>query len=101
MKPDKIEQISGEVLAVNWEDGKQCFYSAKLLRKNCPCAVCQEEKEHDNPLTVIKVYPKNLELLNWHWVGRYALSIQWSDGHDMGIYTFDYLRKLCNEEEEI
>jgi DUF971 family protein len=45
--------------------------------------------------------PKNLELLNWHWVGRYALSIQWSDGHDMGIYTFDYLRKLCNEQEEI
>ena len=29
-----------------------------------------------------------------HYVGRYALQFVWSDGHDTGIYPFDYLRRL-------
>jgi len=28
-------------------------------------------------------------------VGRYAVQIAWTDGHDSGIYTFEYLRELC------
>jgi hypothetical protein len=28
-------------------------------------------------------------------VGNYALAFAWSDGHSTGIYTFEYLRKLC------
>ena len=36
------------------------------------------------------VYPVKIDL-----VGRYAISIQWSDGHNTGIYAFDRLRKLC------
>jgi DUF971 family protein len=28
-------------------------------------------------------------------VGRYALSIEWSDGHDSGIYSYTTLRSLC------
>jgi DUF971 family protein len=28
-------------------------------------------------------------------VGRYALSIEWSDGHDSGIYSYQTLRALC------
>ena len=28
-------------------------------------------------------------------VGRYAISIQWSDGHDTGIYSYETLRQLC------
>jgi len=28
-------------------------------------------------------------------VGRYALSIEWSDRHDTGIYSYDTLRSLC------
>jgi DUF971 family protein len=31
-------------------------------------------------------------------VGRYALNFQWSDGHAEGIYTFDFLRQLCQCE---
>ncbi len=32
-------------------------------------------------------------------VGRYGMRITWSDGHNLGIYTFEYLRKLCPCEE--
>jgi DUF971 family protein len=28
-------------------------------------------------------------------VGRYALTFRWSDGHDAGIYSFRYLREIC------
>ena len=98
MIPVIIEQISGTVIAITWDDGKKCLYFAKSLRANCPCAVCKEEKNQESPLKIIKVYPKNLEILSWKWVGRYALSFCWSDGHDTGIYTFDSLRKLCAEE---
>jgi DUF971 family protein len=31
-------------------------------------------------------------------VGRYALNFQWSDGHGEGIYTFDFLRGICQCE---
>jgi DUF971 family protein len=36
------------------------------------------------------VYPVQIQ-----YVGRYALQFTWSDGHDTGIYAFDYLRQLC------
>jgi DUF971 family protein len=29
-------------------------------------------------------------------VGRYALNFRWSDGHETGIYSFQYLRDLCD-----
>jgi DUF971 family protein len=32
-------------------------------------------------------------------VGRYALSFRWSDGHATGIYSFRYLRELCEQQE--
>lgn len=99
MFPETIEQISGALISIIWNDGKKCLYSAKSLRANCPCAVCKEERSQEGPLKILKVYPKSLEILDWKWVGRYALSLSWSDGHDTGIYTFDYLRNFCEEEE--
>jgi DUF971 family protein len=32
-------------------------------------------------------------------VGRYALNFRWSDGHDTGIYSFQYLREVCEASE--
>jgi len=96
--PAAIEQISGSVISIIWRDGKKCLYFAKSLRANCPCAVCKEDENQENFLKIIKIFPKNLEILNWKWIGRYAISFKWSDGHDTGIYRFDFLRELCAEE---
>jgi len=35
------------------------------------------------------------ELAEISAVGNYAIQFQWKDGHNTGIYTFDYLRALC------
>jgi DUF971 family protein len=39
--------------------------------------------------------PSSLERVNVGPVGNYALQFEWSDGHNTGIYSFEYLRKLC------
>ena len=97
LKPDKIEQISGDAVIISWNDGRQCIYNTKMLRNNCPCAVCREEREDDNPLKVLKSDLSTLELVSWKWVGNYAISLEWNDSHDTGIYTYEFLRELCEK----
>ena len=63
------------------------------LRLACGCAICVDEwtgEEHLDPACV----PEDVRPLKIESVGRYALQIQWSDGHDTGIYPFRRLRAL-------
>ena len=39
--------------------------------------------------------PQDVHPLKITLVGRYAMTIRWSDGHHTGIYAFDFLRTLC------
>ena len=55
-----------------------------------PCAGCQGhggERRY--------VHAEQTELANLSVVGRYALNLEWADGHQTGIYTYRYLRELC------
>jgi DUF971 family protein len=38
---------------------------------------------------------ENIEIRDLSLVGRYAVNFRWSDGHETGIYSFRYLRELC------
>lgn len=40
-----------------------------------------------------------LEIKDLSLVGRYALNFRWSDGHETGIYSFRYLRELCEQND--
>jgi DUF971 family protein len=98
MKPADIQQIGGE-LAVKWDDGSEGFVSLESLRKHCPCAGCQGErdimgnlyKNPEQPYSAAAFVLKNI--LN---VGGYAIQPVWADGHSSGLYSFDYLRRLTN-----
>jgi DUF971 family protein len=61
---------------------------------SCPCAACVDETTGHIRIIASSiaetVHPVKIEL-----VGRYAIAIHWSDGHNTGIYAFDYLRKQC------
>jgi len=98
MKIEKIEQISRDVLLIDWDDAEQSLLFLKILRAACPCAICKEERDNPNPLKVLAYDPQTLELKKWRWIGRYAIGLEWSDGHDTGIYTYDYLRELAEEK---
>ena len=41
----------------------------------------------------------NIEIRDISIVGRYALNFRWSDGHETGIYSFRYLRELCETQD--
>ncbi len=93
VEPREIEQESG-ALRVVWADGRACLYPAAQLRRACPCAGCVNEWTGERVLRPESV-PDEVEMMDAEIVGRYAVTFKWSDGHATGIYSFRYLRELC------
>jgi DUF971 family protein len=79
-----------KVVRITWDDGHIGEYSQEYLRGYCPCASCQG---HSGGIKFIAVPDAALGEINA--VGNYAILFRWRDGHDTGIYTFEYLRSLC------
>jgi len=88
--------VIGNELALAFDDGIEAFLPLPMLRRACPCAVCQGEPDALGRVVKPKVEhgPRAFELTNWQVVGGYALQLRWADGHASGIFSFDYLRKL-------
>ena len=97
MRPLDIQPIGNE-LAVKWADGTEDFIPLEKLRHACPCAGCKGEvdilgnlyKNPDQPLT-----PKAFLLTKISSVGGYAVQPVWADGHNTGIFSFEYLRRVA------
>ncbi len=87
----------GTRLRIAWKDGEVALYEPRALRLRCPCAGCVDEMTGERMLTPAMV-PPSVHPTAIHYVGRYALGFEWSDGHHTGIYPFDYLRRLWDEQ---
>ena len=81
---------------------------AAYLRDECPCATCtgahgtepqKSELFRRRRRVRFQMFKPTLKMLNVEAVGHYAIRIEWSDGHNTGIYSFDHLRKICACEE--
>lgn len=97
--PESVGPTSdGSRLRIEWEDGHVSTYEPWRLRLACPCAGCVDEMTGERMLTPAMV-SEDVYPLEIRYVGSYALRFHWSDGHDTGIYPFDYLRRLCACEE--
>jgi len=92
-KAREIRQISETELAITWGDGHVSTYPLRYLRQQCPCAVCVDEWTRERRLDA--PIPHDIHILSISPVGNYAVRFDWSDGHNTGIYPFDYLRHLC------
>ena len=97
VEPREIEQEGEAGLRITWADGRVCRYRAAALRRGCPCAQCVNEHTGERMLRPETV-PDTLTIAEVDLVGRYALNFRWSDGHQTGIYSFRYLRELCEQE---
>jgi DUF971 family protein len=91
--PTEIRRLGVHALRIVWADGHQSEYRNDYLRDRCPCAECRERPARTLP--VINEGRNELYPVQIGVVGRYAVSIQWSDGHDTGIYSYQTLRGLC------
>jgi ATP-binding protein involved in chromosome partitioning len=92
--PVAIRQDGPDRLRIDWKDGHVSLYPVRELRKACRCAHCVEELT-GRPLLRDESVPADVRPVRITSVGRYALGITWTDGHDTGIYTFEYLRELA------
>ncbi len=90
--------IKDQLLSLTWADGFSGTLELAKLRAECPCAACRTERENRTRtlLPVLKADPgEPIEATGAHLVGNYALAIDWSDGHNSGIYDFRLLRELA------
>ncbi len=101
-QPTKLARSSDRSLAIDWNDGQRREYTIHELRDACPCASCREKRSAPPPpsnllpvLSAAETRP--LQITNMEPVGNYAYSIEFSDGHDTGIYTLELLRQLGKE----
>ena len=90
-------------LTITWSNDRVCHYPIGPLRLACPCAECRGGHEnmgrHNDPEQLLDLVPtRDYAIQRLEFVGHYALQIIWDDGHDSGIYTWDYLARLCPEE---
>ena len=94
MVPVEIGRANEHDVRIRWRDGHESVYPARELRLKCPCASCVDEITGHVRLVSTDV-AQNVAPLKIDLIGRYASSIQWSDGQNTGIYTFELLPKLC------
>jgi DUF971 family protein len=88
-------------LHIIWNDGSESSISLRYLRDECPCAVCKGETvllKTYKPAAKDPISESGYKIAAIDQVGNYAVQIAWKDGHNTGIYNWDYLKKLSNDE---
>lgn len=81
-------------LLVRYEDG-EFVLSAEFLRVNSPSAEVQGHGGEGGTLPRDK---ENVAITGIEPVGNYAVKLRFSDGHDTGLYSWDWLRHLCQDQ---
>ncbi len=97
MEPVTLDVSKDGRVMIGWSDGHKSEHNPLTLRKACPCAMCRGEPGVFGKYYRVRqlqvssdIQPNQIES-----VGKYGLKIIWNDGHDIGIYTYEYLRNLC------
>lgn len=107
-KSVQVHVSTGSGVNIEWNDGHRTHYTFQWLRDACPCATCEEERKKDGrqpgepppkPATLLPMFKEPAKAVSTQVVGRYAVNFKWNDGHDSGIYSWDYLRMMCQCEE--
>ena len=94
--PTELRYASAErVLHVTFDDGAAYKLSAEYLRVESPSA---EVQGHGAATKVAVAGKKNVAITNMEPVGRYAVRLVFDDGHDTGLFSWDYLAQLGREQ---
>lgn len=94
MLPKKISVSQNDSVVIVWDDDSISEINKYLLRKSCPCALCEVEQEknhHDYNL----FRGEKTEIIDIQVIGQHAIKVTWKDGHNAGMYEFQYLKDLA------
>jgi DUF971 family protein len=93
-----VQMIGGE-LAILWSDGVESYLPLERFRRACPCAMCGGEPDVLGNLVRpdVSYTALSFDLVGWQIIGGYALQPRWADGHNTGLYSFAYLRRITAE----
>ena len=89
----KLHKAS-RTLELQYPDGQRFILPAEFLRVHSPSA---EVQGHGNP--VLQTGKQNVALVGLEAAGNYALKLVFDDGHDSGLYSWDYLWWLIEHRE--
>jgi len=94
--PQRIRRLdAGAAIEIQWDEaGHAGTYGARDLRLACQCATCRDEIS-GRPLLDARLVPPDVRALALRLVGGYAVHFSWSDGHDTGIYPWEFLLSVC------
>ena len=85
--PTNITFKKGEAgITITWKNGANSIISGSELRRYCACSECRARK-----VVGINLINVSSELVEVSLMGRNALNVKFSDGHERGIYPWPYL----------
>lgn len=93
----KLHQKSRR-MEISFSDGSQFDLSFELMRVYSPSA---EVRGHGPGQEVLQVGKRNVEIVSLEASGSYAVQPAFSDGHDTGIYSWEYLYWLGQNREKL
>jgi DUF971 family protein len=91
----KLHQKS-RLLEITFDDQSNCMLSCEFLRVYSPSA---EVRGHGMGQEVLQTGKENVNIVGIEPVGNYAVKLIFSDGHDTGLYSWDYLYDLAKNYE--
>jgi len=99
VRPTQLKLQGDDRLLIEWSDGARREITFSELRSRCPCATCREQRSAPpKPAGLLPVLSaaeaQPLKVEGMRPVGNYAYAIAFSDGHDTGIFTLEFLREL-------
>lgn len=103
-----VNITTGDGVDIEWKDGHHSHYSFVFLRDACPCALCDDEREKSKREPgeppkpkpgALPMFKEKAKPISAEGVGKYAIKFNWNDGHELGIYSWQFLRDVCPCEE--
>lgn len=102
MKPSIPQSLvvhqQSKVLELGYEDGANYRLPFEFLRVMSPSA---EVRGHGLGQEILQTGKRNVSILSVEPVGNYAIKPTFTDGHDSGLFSWDYLYELCSQQEDL
>lgn len=93
----KLHQ-SSRLLEIKFDNNTECMLSCEFLRVYSPSA---EVRGHGHGQEVLQVDKEDVNITAIAPVGNYAIKLTFSDGHDTGLYSWDYLYDLAQNYDAL